>query len=172
MQNLQPRPKHIVAFSVRYGIEIDEIIALLLKKKGVRLRRPPAELNPKNFPRTLQLRSETGTIAAEMVRFDEALDTPQAMEKLHGMRLWPVGIHELLELAGSFPEVLMWSSLVALGSKWTDPETGLSYIPYIFYSEENGISIDLMESGEEWSAECSFPAVTLEASKKINLINR
>ena len=152
MQNLQPRPKHIVAFSVRYGIEIDEIIALLLKKKGVRLRRPPAELNPKNFPRTLQLRSETGTIAAEMVRFDEALDTPQAMEKLHGMRLWPVGIHELLELAGSFPEVLMWSSLVALGSKWTDPETGLSYFPYIFYSEEDGISIYLMESGENVSA--------------------
>ncbi len=98
-----------------YSIVVDYDMSVEDAVKGGRYDWSNSDITTKNFPTT---RTGVSTVDVELVHFNRAISTDDALTELKKQGLRPAELHELLALGRERPDLQRGFPVVALGSLW------------------------------------------------------
>ena len=134
--------------SVDFGMSVEDAVKL------GRYDWANGDINSRNFPTT---RSGKEEVVAELVHFNRAIPTEDALRELNRQGYRPAELRELLAFGEKYPDVQREFPIVALGSVWQD-RGGDRGVPYL-YGGSSGRDLGLGWVGGDWFGICRFAAV-------------
>ena len=116
------------------------------------------DINSTNFPST-----QTGKekVEVELLKFDEPTSSKKAIEYMKSIGLRPLNLKELLHLGIKYPDRQRKDFIVALGSRWRDPDGDLD-VPYLGRdASDRRLGLACFEG--DWNPDRRFAAVRKES---------